>query len=301
MAFRQTEYKPPQRSEEDYQWEWAENGLKNSVKYAADANILVVSRHLKPGMDKVAVANLINRLAETGQLAVSQEWSNLFDEFYSSEFGRRFVKSESTEGLLVRALLAAKLPLSVANLELVSSNPSVMATLPLTDAFTAQERAQQQAAAQKIKDEQDRATIIPTLLGWFESSQHALYKDNKYAWDRILKQESNRLSAMSANDLRSEFATRTERRRIRGLAPEEYRAEVTISRAAGEQPVPQAKMVQAMQQFTPGTTYTTRDGVTFELTRKSLIECANRNPALFREVTRVKGASLINDILAGRV
>jgi hypothetical protein len=57
-----------------------------------------------------------------------------------------------------------------------------------------------------------------------------------------LMNRCERLAAMSHAQLVEEVTRRREVRRIKGLGAKEYRAEVAIGRAAGEQPVAQPKM-----------------------------------------------------------
>jgi hypothetical protein len=285
------------------QEQWVRRALDKTYKYDVLANDRIVLNATSSESTAGDIAAMVEHLGAQGRLEVNPEWRQPFDEFFARS--PRFVNSLANRGILEQAWAASGRMLTADDIELVAYNPDVVGQLAETHQYVDQQRSQQAAAARAERERIESEQIRAEMLGWLVDGPRKEMLDKSGAprivFQKEVRDETNRLTAMSHAELVAEVTRRREVRRIKGLGAKEYRAEVAISRAAGEQPVAQQKMAQAMQQHTPGPTYTTRDGVTFALTRANLIAAANRNPALFREIVRVRGAEFVNDVLAGRV
>ena len=216
---------------------------------------------------------------------------DFYSEFPQFEF-------ESNEAILINALIAADLGLTADNLAYVAGMSDVRGRLAVAQWYVNQQREERAAEAQAAKDVTDKEEIAATLLQWYETSQAPLYANNKYAWQDVLRRESQRLVSMSADELRTESAARNERRRIRGLSPKEYRAEVSASRTQPvEEPTASERPRYSQYEQLPEV-YTARSGREVPMTWLGLTSLSRRDPFDFREVVRRFGMEAVNAILA---
>lgn len=292
--------------ERNKQLEWARKDLSNSVKWWTEANVDMVMKRVTPEMSGGDIAVLIDKMGEQGLLVVSRVWSQPFEEFYASDYGRRFFSGQANESVLVSALVAAGKGLKAADLELVASDPDVVSRLALRPEFEAAEREQRRRAAQADRERIEAEQIRAELLGFLTNGPREAMLKKAGAYPTIfpmeVKKERERLAAIGHAALVEEVTRRREVRRVKGLSKEDYRAEVTISRAAGEQPTMQPKMTQALssQYETLPAQFTTRGGLTINMDRAGILKVANTDSFAFRELVRRFGSEAINDLLAGR-
>jgi hypothetical protein len=262
--------------------------LTESIKYDVDANLQMLLNGLQGEEGIEEVRQAIQRMGSAGTLCISENWSEPFCRLYENS---GIANCEANEQTLVDALIREGRGLDYESLQFVASLDSVRPKLAMTAEYDAQQRAERAAEAQAEKDERDSIEMRATLLEWFETAKKPLYASNKYAWQSVLKNETKRLTGMTADQLRAEFADRTEKRRIKQLDPKAYRAEVAATR---QQPT-------GYQFETLPDVYRARSGQEIPMTRKGLIELSNRDPFSFREVVRRFGADAVNQILAGTV
>lgn len=234
-------------------------------------------------------------------MAVAPWFSEPFDAFFASDFGRRFANNMGNREVLERAWIASGAMLTAADIETVAAHPDVVTRLVESQAYIAQQRAAQQAERERIEAEQIRAE----MLGWLTQGprEEQLKKAGAYPtiFPMEVKKERERLASMGHAALVEEVTRRREVRRVKNLSKEDYRAEVTIDRAGGNLPVVQPRMQASLSQYeTIPAVYKTRHGLEVEMSRKGLIELANRDAFSFRECVRRFGADSINDILSGR-
>ena len=300
MAFRQSNEVSKSQQEG-----FVRRALERSVKFDVMANdSIVLGANNDPNATVGTFAALIEWLGGQGMLAVSADWSAPFEDFFLGS-GARFNYDTANLGILERAWAQSDSPLSVANLETIAFHPDVVAHLTVRPEVANAERSQrlgaERAERERVEAEQYRAE----MYGWFEAAQQAMLAKRQidnYQFQRVLKIERNRLDAMDYPALHADITRRREMRRIKGMSAADYRAEVTISRAAGQQPAIQPKMQAALNQYeTLPAQYTTRSGLTVEMNRAGILKVANSDSFSFRELVRRFGSEAINDVLAGRV
>lgn len=279
--------------------------LERSVKFDVLANdSIVLSANNDPNATVGTFAALIEWLGGQGRLAVSADWSAPFEDFFRG-IGARFNYDTANLGVLERAWAQSDSPLTVANLETVAYSPDVVGQLSVKSEVANAERSRRIAAEREAREKVEAAQYREEMYGWCEAAQQAMLAKRQidnYQFQRALKIERNRLDATDYAALHADITRRREMRRIKGMSAADYRAEVTISRAAGQQPAIQPKMQAALNQYeTLPAQYTTRSGLTVEMNRAGILKVANSDSFSFRELVRRFGSEAINDVLAGRV
>lgn len=295
MAFRQDS----QYSERAV--EWVRRGLTNT-KWSVEANEGLVLKRLQAGMTAGDIAQLVHQMGEAGQLVVSPHYERLFLEFYAEKPQYHLACNEQ---ILVDALISEGLGLNVENLAYVAGIPSVAERLAVTESYAAAQRAEQREVVrierERIESEQIREELLGYLVNGPRKAMLEKAGAHPVVFQKEVRDETQKLANMNHAELVQLITERREKRRIKNLDPKEYRAEVAISRAAGQEPTLQPKMTQALNQYEEiPAIYKTRHGLEVEMTRKGLIELANRDSFSFRECVRRFGAESINDILSGR-
>jgi hypothetical protein len=285
---------------------WTRRALSGTGKYDVLANDGIVLKHVKPEHTAGDVAALVQQLGERGTLLVSAAWQKLFDGFFASEFGQRFGPTTANHWILEQAWMASGTMLTPPNLEMIANDPDVWSRLSVRPEVEAAEREQRRAAAQaereRIESEQIRAEMLAWLTDGTREAQLKKVGAHSIVYQKEVHDEKNRLANMSHAELVAEVTRRREVRRIKNLDPKDYRAEVTINRAAGVLPTVQPKMQQALNQYEQlPAQHTTRSGLTVDMNRAGILKVANTDSFAFRELVRRFGADAINDILAGRV
>ena len=231
----------------------------------------------------------IEKLGRQGLIAVAPRFTEIFCDFYAQR--GQYAPVDANETLLLETLQAESLPLTLENLLYVAGMPSVQERLATTGAYQQQQRVAVADQKQAVEAEGYRTE----MLSWFATAKKHLYP-NKYVWADILETETKRLNALTPPQVCEEFSRRQSVRAAKAMDPKDYRAFVAESRKQAE------VYAQAQAAATPAApstvlTYTTRDGITFDLTRDTLLAAARRNPPLFREICRVKGTNVIDGIL----
>jgi hypothetical protein len=287
--------------------QWTRDILSRGFKYESMANVeIVVNATLRANPDPSAgdYAAMAEKLAEQGTLAVNPAWSEPFEQFYAAY--PQYAGIYANEGILIQALLAEKATLNFDNLVYVAGIPEVAASLGVREEYARAAEAQKHADAKAERERVEAEAIRSEMLSWLTGGPREKQLQQAGAYPTIfpmeVKKETARLAALNHAQLVEEVTRRRDVRRIKNLSKEDYRAEVTISRAAGQQPVIQPKMQQSLNQYeTLPAQYTTRSGLTVDMNRAGVLKVANTDSFAFRELVRRFGADSINDILAGRV
>jgi hypothetical protein len=257
-------------------------------------------------MSKEDIVSLVNKLGAMGHLAIAQEFSQPFDEFFQSRFGRRFANSEANRGVLENAWAADGGNLTASHLETIASDPDVYPRLALDPTYEQAQRDQRLAKEQAEREAKDTISYRATIFGWCEELNRSLLQKKRidnHQLNLALRVEQKRLEALDYAALYEEYTRRSSNRALAQQSRSEAR--VNAREMAKAQPIedkPHQRMQYALQnQYEKiPMQHTTRGGLTVDMTRAGLIKVANTDAFAFRELVRRYGAESINEILAGR-
>jgi hypothetical protein len=273
-------------------------------EYMSDANLSMLLGKMRAGMDKVEIDDLIVRMVGIGMISPIQEWTNLFADVFRE---MPHLDIEANKRILLDALTDENLPWTVESFTYVAGLPHVAPKLCVARWYADQQREQQHAKAQEERERAEAESIRAEMLAWLsEGPRQAQLKKvgaHPIVFRSELKKEADRLAGLDHSQLVSEVTRRRELRRVKGLSSAEYRAENAIGRAAGEQPIPQAKMSQALypQLEQVPEVWETRSGKIVQMTRAGIIKLANGPDGAheLRALCRRFGNAEIDRLLCG--
>jgi hypothetical protein len=250
-------------------------------KYVVEANVGIVLRHVTPETEPAYFWVTIADCETRGELLVAHSYDETFNSFFA---GAIYQDNFANRKFLDDELVAQNMNLNVDNLAYVAGQPNVSERLAKKQSAIDAENKIRWDAEKALQDEQDRAKILATLIQWFENAKKHLYAHDAYSWQNELKSEMRRITSLSVDQLRTEFATRTEKRRLAAMSRGEIRAEATIAASSTPRPVQAGQYPSLPEQYT----------------RQHLLEIANADRYHFRHLVSQYGSENVNGRLAGR-